>query len=150
MAEFKKILFPCDLSLAMSKILKYVLSIAEKYGSEVYLMHAVQDLKQMGDLYIPRLSLKFDQEKMVEAAEKSVDSFCDTELQGCPNFKKLIVTGDPASEILRLIQNENFDLVIMGTHGRKGLEETIFGSVAENVVKKSPVPVLTVNPYRLK
>jgi nucleotide-binding universal stress UspA family protein len=38
----------------------------------------------------------------------------------------------------------------MGSHGRKGLDETIFGSVAENVLKKSPVPVLTVNPYTLK
>jgi nucleotide-binding universal stress UspA family protein len=38
----------------------------------------------------------------------------------------------------------------MGTHGRKGLEHAIFGSVAENVVKKSPVPVLIVNPHKVK
>jgi hypothetical protein len=41
-------------------------------------------------------------------------------------------------------------MVIMGTHGRKGLEHVFFGSVAENVLKKSPVPVLTVNPYMEK
>lgn len=150
MLEFKKILFPCDFSPTTSKILKYVLSIAEKYNSEVYLFHAVQNLKEMGDLYIPRFSLEFDQQKLIEAAEKTIESFCDTEMQSCPNFKKRIVAGDPASEILRLIKDEDFDLVIMGTHGRKGLEETIFGSVAENVVKKSPVPVLTINPYLLK
>jgi nucleotide-binding universal stress UspA family protein len=38
----------------------------------------------------------------------------------------------------------------MGTHGRKGLDHTIFGSVAENVVKKSPVPVLVINPYKMR
>jgi nucleotide-binding universal stress UspA family protein len=38
----------------------------------------------------------------------------------------------------------------MGTHGRKGLEHVIFGSVAEKVVKKSPVPVLSINPYKLR
>jgi nucleotide-binding universal stress UspA family protein len=41
------------------------------------------------------------------------------------------------------------DLVIMGTHGYKGLEQAIFGSVARKVVKNSPVPVLTINPYKL-
>jgi nucleotide-binding universal stress UspA family protein len=58
--------------------------------------------------------------------------------------------GDPTAQILKLIQAEDIDLVIMGTHGRKGMEETIFGSVAENVVKKAPVPVLTINPYITK
>ena len=53
-------------------------------------------------------------------------------------------------EILKTIESETIDLVIMGTHGRKGLEHVFFGSVAENVVKKSPVPVLTINPYKVK
>jgi nucleotide-binding universal stress UspA family protein len=52
--------------------------------------------------------------------------------------------------ILNVIENEDVDLVIVGTHGRKGLEHTVFGSVAENVVRRSPVPVLTINPYTLK
>jgi len=50
-------------------------------------------------------------------------------------------------EILKTIDSEGIDLVIMGTHGRKGLKYVFFGSVAENVVKRSPVPVLTINPY---
>ena len=56
----------------------------------------------------------------------------------------------PAKEILKVVESEDIDLLIMGTHGRKGLEHVFFGSVAENVVKKSPVPVLTINPYKLK
>ena len=58
-----------------------------------------------------------------------------------------IILGDAAEEVLNYVQSEGIDLVIMGTHGRKGLEHIIFGSVAERVVKQSPVPVLTVNPY---
>jgi nucleotide-binding universal stress UspA family protein len=58
------------------------------------------------------------------------------------------VQGDPAEEILKYIAQEKVDLVIMGTHGRKGLDRVLFGSVANEVVKKSPVPVLTINPYR--
>ncbi|MBC2709827.1 MAG: universal stress protein [Desulfosarcina sp.] len=67
-----------------------------------------------------------------------------------PQFSKKVVSGDAADEILKVLEAEDIDLVIMGTHGRKGLEHVIFGSVAEKVVKKSPVPVLSINPYKLK
>ena len=50
----------------------------------------------------------------------------------------------------KTIESEAIDLVVMGTHGYKGLEHAIFGSVAEKVVKNSAVPVLTINPYKLK
>ena len=79
-----------------------------------------------------------------------MDKICNEQLKGCPDFKRMIVSGDPALEILKIIESEDIDLVIMGTHGRKGLEHVIFGSVAENVVKKSSAPVMTVNPYKLK
>jgi nucleotide-binding universal stress UspA family protein len=78
-----------------------------------------------------------------------MDKICEKELQSCPNFQKRVVSGDAVDEILKVIESEGIDLLIMGTHGRKGLEHVIFGSVAENVVKKSPVPVLTINPYKL-
>ena len=97
----------------------------------------------------PGLYLSYQGEAL-KGAEKTMKRVCKEQLQGCPNFQKRILTGDPAQEILKTIESERIDLVIMGTHGRKGLEHVFFGSVAENVVKKSPVPVLTINPYKLK
>lgn len=67
-----------------------------------------------------------------------------------PTLKKKVLTGDPAKEILKFIESEEIDMVIMGTHGRKGLEHVFFGSVAENVLRRSPVPVLVINPHTLK
>ncbi|MBW2369403.1 MAG: universal stress protein, partial [Deltaproteobacteria bacterium] len=61
-----------------------------------------------------------------------------------------IVFGNPSTEILNEIDAAGIDHVVMGTHGRKGLQHAIFGSTAENVVKKSPVPVTIINPHRLK
>jgi len=90
------------------------------------------------------------QKEAMEAAEKFMDRVCEQQMKGCPNFERRIFSGDPAAEILKTIDSEAVDLVVMGTHGYKGLEQAIFGSVARKVVKNSPVPVLTINPYKLK
>ena len=153
MIEIKKILFPIDLTLNSSKVLPYVLSASEKYNSMIYLLHVVEDLRSFGSQYIddiPHEHLDRFQQETAEAAKKAMDRVCDEQLQGCPNFQRKMVSGDPAIEILKLIDSEGIDLVIMGTHGRKGLEHVMFGSVANNVVKKSPAPVLTINPYKVR
>jgi nucleotide-binding universal stress UspA family protein len=150
MLEIKKILFPLDLTENSSKILPYVLSISEKYNSLVYLLHVVQDLNKWGKLYVPHPSMDKLQKEANEAARKAMDTVCENQLQSCPNFQKKVVSGDAADEILKVLESEDIDLLIMGTHGRKGLEHAIFGSVAEKVVKKSPVPVLSINPYKLR
>ena len=148
--EIKKILFPIDLTANSSKILPYVLSISEKYNSAIYLLHVVQDLLRWGHLYVPHTSMEKFQKEAAEGAEKAMQRICDDQLHSCPNFQRRIVSGDPVTEILNTIESENIDLVIMGTHGRKGLEHALFGSVAENVVKRSRVPVLTINPHHLQ
>jgi len=151
MIEMKRILFPIDFTENSSKILPYVLSVSEKYDGMIYLLHVVEDLSKWGGgSYIPHIPLDQYQEEAFQGAEKALDRVCEEQLQSCPNFQKRILFGDPAQEILKTIESEGIDLVIMGTHGRKGLEHVFFGSVAENVVKKSPVPVLTINPYKVK
>ena len=146
MVEIKNILFPCDLTENSAKIVPYVISVSEKYNSLIYLIHVVQNFSKWGLPYMP---LGIDHTKILADAGKSVDKVCEEELQDCPNERRILAYGDPAIEILKTIESENIDLVIMGTHSRKGLEHTIFGSVAENVVKRSPVPVLVINPHRL-
>ena len=149
MKEIRKILFPCDLTENSSKILPYVLSICDKYNSTIYLLHVVQDLQRWGKDYIPHPSMDKYQKEAEEGAKKAMERFCEKSHFG-GSIQKSITSGDPIDEILKTIDSEDIDLVIMGTHGRKGLEHVIFGSVAENVVKKSPVPVLSINPYKLK
>jgi nucleotide-binding universal stress UspA family protein len=131
-----------------------VLSVSEKYGSTIYLLHVVPDLQKWAKEYIshtsPYASLDMFKKEALEGAEKAMDRVCEEQLQSCPNFQRRVVSGDPATEILKTIETEGMDMVIMGTHGRKGLEHIILGSVAENVVRKSPVPVMTINPYKVE
>jgi nucleotide-binding universal stress UspA family protein len=150
MLKIDKILFPSELREYSLKILPYVISMSEKFNSKIYLLHVIEDFSKWGGFYIPHISLDVYQKEAMEAAEKLMDRVCRDQMQGCPDFQRIILSGNPASQILKTIDSEAIDLVVMGTHGYKGLEHAIFGSVAEKVVKNSAVPVLTINPYKLK
>jgi nucleotide-binding universal stress UspA family protein len=150
MVKINKILFPSELREYSLEILPYVLSMSEKYNSTIYLLHVIDDISKWGGFYLPHISLDLYQKEAMEAAEKFMDKVCEQQMKGCPNFERRILSGDPAAEILKTIDSEAIDLVVMGTHGYRGLEQAIFGGVARKVVKNSPVPVLTINPYKLK
>ena len=146
MVEIKRILYPIDFSECSYQVLPYVLYVAEKYDAEIYLLYVVDDLRQFAGMHVPHTSISnFIEEALVES-EKMLDKICDEHLQSCPNFQRRLVMGDPRVEILKMVKSEKIDLVIIGSHSRRGLERIIFGSVADYVVKNASVPVLTVKP----
>jgi nucleotide-binding universal stress UspA family protein len=150
MLEMKRILFPIDLAEDSSKIFPYVLSMANKYNSTIYLVYAIRDVYQWAPGYISHPSADVLRRQAQEDSEKVMNRYCEEQLGGHLNCQRSIVLGDPVDEILKVIESEDIDLVVMGTHGRKGVSHAIFGSVAENVIKSSPVPVLIVNPKNVK
>ena len=85
MLEINKILFPCDLTDQSSKIANYALAISEKFNSKICLFHVVQDLHELGKLYI---SFKWDQKKASEAAKTAIESLCEKQLWSCPDVEK--------------------------------------------------------------
>jgi nucleotide-binding universal stress UspA family protein len=149
MVHIKKILFPCDLTQHSFRILKYVLALADTFGSRVCILHVVQDLRSWAGLYMPHKRLDLEQKEVVEHAQRSLVQFCLDIPEARTNAEKRVVSGDPAEEIIKSAGDEGADLIVMGTHGPKGLEYSLFGSVATKVVRHSPVPVLTINPDRL-
>jgi nucleotide-binding universal stress UspA family protein len=150
MVEIKKILFPCDLEESLSKILPYVKSVSAKYGGTVYLLHVIKDLPLWGNYDVPYAIMNDLQSKTLKASEENLNRICEELLQDCKNLQRSVIVGNPPDEILKTIESEKIDLVIMGTHGRKGLDHAIFGSVTEKVIKKSSVPVLIINTYKCK
>lgn len=75
-------------------------------------------------------------------AQRQLNEICENYLRGCPLYIRHIAIGDPAREILKLIEKEKVDMVVMASHGRKG--NFHFGSVTEKVVKNSSVPVVII------
>lgn len=149
MVEINRILYPCDFSGCSFQVLPYVRSMAKKYASEIYLLYVARNLH----LYTSgRKQHKWSAtliEKTVKELEIMLDNFCSEHLLDCPKFRQKVAVGDPGEEIVKTVEKEKIDLVIMGTHGRKGLEHTLFGTVAQYVVMHSKAPVLIVNPYRI-
>lgn len=145
-AAIQKILFPVDLSEVSPRIAPYVKEVAERFAAEVHILFVARLFEYFTSIYVPHPSIKTFQGEIFKGAEKRLKEFTESSFKDLP-VKAKVVPGDPAEEILKYSQSEGMDLIIIGTHGRKGLERVVFGSVADRVVKKSPVPVLTVNPY---
>ena len=150
MSKIKKVLFPVDLSPASSKIAPYVISFSETFGAEMHVLFVARLLEHYSTMYVSGPSIATFESEIIRGAQRRIEEFADESLQDCTNCLTKVVTGDPSEQILLYIEKENIDLVIMGTHGRKGLDRVLFGSVAERVVKMATCPVLTVNPYRIE
>jgi len=150
MKEIRKILFPVDLSEVSPKIAPWVLNFAKKFDAEIHLLFVARNLEYFSSVYVPAVSISNLEAEIIKGAETKIEEFSESYFKGYRACKTRVVVGDAAEEILKYAETEKINLIIIGTHGRKGLEHVFFGSVAENVVKKSPVPVLTINPYKVK
>jgi nucleotide-binding universal stress UspA family protein len=150
MVRINRILYPSDFSGCSFQVLPYVRSVAAKYGAEIYLLYVARNLHLYTSSRKQHSSSSTLVEKTLKELEMMLDKFCDKHLLDCPNFNRIVAVGDPGEEIVMTVKKKKIDLVVMGTHGRRGLEHTLFGTVAKYVVMHSRAPVLLVNPYRVK
>ena len=149
MKEFNKILFPLDLSESSPKLVPYVKLMARKFGSEVHLLFVASVFEYFSGIYVPHPSINKFEDEIVKGAKKRLKEFTEEYFSDFLEARSEVVAGDISEEILKYTVSKGIDLLILGTHGRKGLEKVVFGSVAERVAKASPVPVLLVNPYKV-
>jgi nucleotide-binding universal stress UspA family protein len=142
--EVKKVLWPTDFSSSAEKALPYVTDLTQKYGAEIHVLYVIEDIAHHEAWYGEFEKTHID--KLMEWADKSarkrLEQVCEKYLDSCPLYVKHIAVGDPAQEILNLINEEKVDLVVMASHGAQG--NFRFGSVTEKVLKNSPVPVTTI------
>ena len=144
MEVIKKILLPTDFSEGAEAVLSYVLSLAKKYDAHIDILHVIHEFGDMTDFYVPHISYDVMEKEMEEAARKNMESFCRENVEGKAEFEIHTRKGTPFLEIIQAARDLNSDLIVMGTHGRTGIDHILFGSTAEKVVRKSPIPVMTV------
>lgn len=146
MAEIKKILFPTDFSSGSGEVLSYALSLAKKYGASIDVIHVVHQIADMTNFYVPHMSFDVIEKEMVDAARQNLEKVCKERLEGVVDYRIDVRMGMPHNEIIDAAGEFASDIIVMGTHGRAGIDHILFGSTAEKVVRKSTVPVLTVRP----
>lgn len=139
----KRILVPVDLSPFSAKSVTYAAELAQLTGASLTLLTVINDVFPYFDFfpveyaapdYFQALRQKTDEEIQTLARENA------RELQPSVEVRR----GYPANEIVTMAKNENFDLIVMATHGHSGIEHALLGSITEKVLRKAHCPVLVV------
>jgi nucleotide-binding universal stress UspA family protein len=133
------ILVPLDFEDASKKALDMALELAAPLNADVVALHITRPaVVRPGEL--PFSLLERLRDEAHAAAERELEEL----VTRIANLKTILRTGDPEDEILNAIHDLKPSLIVMGTHGRRGLQRILLGSVAEHVLVRSPVPVMTV------
>jgi nucleotide-binding universal stress UspA family protein len=143
MTRFNHILVPVDFELPSQEALEVAIELAIVFDARLTLMHAWDipvfayagsNSFMTADMWTP----------IARAATEQLASALVVLRKRLPRAESVLAQGAPAVETLAVANRVKADIIVMGTHGRRGLERVLLGSVAERVVRSSPVPVLTV------
>lgn len=145
MPDIKKILLAVDFSEYSPTVAEYARTLAQALGSKVVCLYVAPSLSQYVGFHVPPSSIENFVGEIVSGADSTMEAFMNENLQGV-DAEGRVVTGYAAEEILLMADEENADMLIMGTHGRRGIDRILFGSVAEKVVKSAKCPVVTIRP----
>lgn len=144
MKDFKTILFANDFSETSEEVFDYALNMARKFDAKLLIVHVINEPVDLRGFYVPHISFENLEKEIAEGAEKMMEKFCRTKVKDFANFETFILTGIPYEEIMKKADEAQASLIVMGTHGRRGLDHMLFGSTAERVVRGAGCPVLTV------
>jgi nucleotide-binding universal stress UspA family protein len=139
MLAIKHVLVPTDFSAPSERALMMALELARAFDAKVSLLH-VWSIPNTG--YAEALTWPID--SMEKAAKRALDDALASTVKLYPKTEALLREGNEWKSVLEVVDELGVDLVVMGTHGRRGLPRLVLGSVAEKVVRLCPVPVLTV------
>ncbi len=150
MALVKKILYPVDFTESSEKIVPFVKEFVKNFDAELHVIHVIRSAEDFAGFEMGAAWYAAFEKDLMDGAEKSMARFVEEQFNDIGKVNTFVVVGDVVDEIIEYIEKNDIDLVTLGTHGRKGLEKVMFGSVAEGVVGNAPCPVLTINPYKVK
>lgn len=143
MIRLKHILAPVDFSPCSEVALRYAAEFALQFEADLRLFHVVQYPLTVGpeEWNVP---LEEFEANLQDAARQHLEQVKTDPLTDQQRIHREVRMGSPTAEIVRAAREYEIDLIVLGTHGRSGLKHVLLGSVAENVVRQAPCPVLTV------
>ena len=145
--SLKKILVPQDFSEYSLHALKYAVTFAELFKSELIVLHIVEPIVYPADFSFGQVSIPAMEEEIRKHSEEQLNELVEREIPAAIKATPIIRVGKPFIEIVEVAKGENADLIVISSHGRTGMDHVLFGSTADKVVRKAPCPVLTIRPH---
>ena len=143
MIKLNKILVPVDFSDPSWKAVDYGAALALKFRSRLFLAHVVPSLAVL-NIEFPTDS--YDMEKRAIADAKArLPLLLPQHYAADLDVETIVKTGDVRQELFKIVDDENIDLIVMGTHGRGTFGHIFLGSTTESILRRVPVPILTVS-----
>jgi nucleotide-binding universal stress UspA family protein len=143
MLSIKRILVPVDFSEPSQRAVEYGLSLALQFKAKLVLTHIVSSSTAL--IYtFPTESFAFEKEQ-AKYAKSMLPDLVPEEYRERADLRTIVKVGEVRSELLGIVKDEEIDLVVMGTHGRKAFERFFLGSLTERMLRKLNVPILTVS-----
>lgn len=142
MRAFKQILVPLDFGEPSTRALDVAIMLASKFEAKVTLLH-VSWLPPTAHVDFTE-GLPWPTDAFAQQAEKELNAIASRAHALYPGIEQRVVKGEPWEEILLCAREQGAELIVMGTHGRRGVSRVLLGSVAEKVVRLSPIPVMTI------
>src|SRR5262245_33669482 len=143
MISIKKIVVPVDFSEPSKKAVTYGLSLAEQFRAKLILAHIVPESTAL--LYAFPTELPDVDKDQYEKAKQEINRLVPADRASKLNVRTIVKVGKIEEELLGIVRDEAIDLVVMGTHGRRYPGRWFIGSVTEHMLRKVPVPTLTVS-----
>ncbi len=137
---YDKILLPTDGSEGMDDVIEHAVSLAEQHDATLHALYVV-NTASLSDLPIDS-SWEGINDALTREGKHAMEQV--EEIAGGVELETAMVDGSPAKEIVNYATEESVDVIVMGTSGRSGVDRLLLGSVAERVVRSSPIPVLTI------
>ena len=142
--SLKNILWATDFSERSQAALPYAEAIARRYGSKVYVAHVITPETYE---FLPPVALGQVFTELRAGAEREMSDLLDGRRLRAVPHEGLLGDGDVGEVLWKMVREHEIDLVVIGTHGRKGFEKVLMGSVAEEIFRTAPCPVLTVRDH---
>jgi nucleotide-binding universal stress UspA family protein len=139
----KNILVPVDFSEGSEHALDYAVSLASKLDAKIHLLHVIT-IPALGvpEIGAPMTAAVMD--GLISDCQKGLENLAQPRRKLAPIGEVQLRTGDARDMILNVADETSADLIVMGTHGRRGVKRVLLGSVAETVVRTARCPVLTI------
>jgi universal stress protein A len=141
---FATILLPSDFSECSAEAARAARRLAERFGSRLVVLHVLDEPAVLDPMFRGEVPLELLRGRMEQYALEGMKAFLAAHFEGLPGVETRTASGVPYREIVREARDCGAGLIVIGTHGRTGVEHVIFGSTAEKVVRMAPCPVLSV------